>query len=201
VSNKEPAASGGEIVKARRRYPAINEDSRKILLERISEGHTLKDAVAAAGVSHRRRVLELRDADAEFAAAYEEAWANGNDALIEEARRRAMDGWDEPVVSAGKLVTTVRKYDSRLLERLLAARIPAFRNQPQTTLNVSTGVDGTNVTVRQIGVSFDDVAAVLAKAGALKRFGVEALEAPEGTAEVVSVTDESEEQGSSHEHD
>ena len=41
--------------------------------------------------------------DPEYAAAFEEADLTASDLLIEEARRRAHDGWDEPVVYQGEL--------------------------------------------------------------------------------------------------
>lgn len=176
----------------RHRHPAINEEAREILLARIAEGHTLKDATAAAGISNRRRVLELRDSDLVFNELYEDAWQAGNDALIEEARRRAVEGWDEPIASAGKIVGQKRVYDSRLLERLLAARMPAFRNQPQTTLTVNAGADGLNVKAVQRGVTWEEVAAVLQRAGKLPTLD----EAPADTAEIIDTHDEPADEGS-----
>ena len=205
MSDEEPAKAGDNLPAknpggkgTRHRHPAISEESRAILLERIAEGHTLKDAVAAAGISNRRRVLELREADPEFAAAYEDAWSNGNDALVEEARRRAVEGWDEPIASAGKIVGTKRMYDSRLLERLLAARIPAFRNQPTTTLTVNAGADGMSVKAVQHGVTTEEVVALMLESGALTEDKIHRLglqrspeaEVPADTAEVVDEVDE-----------
>lgn len=182
---KNPGGKG-----TRHRHPAVPVKARETFLASLRQGHTVQRSTEFAGVKHSRRLYELREADPEFREQWADAWEAGNDALVEEARRRAVDGWDEPIASAGKIVGQKRVYDSRLLERLLASRMPAFRNNPQTTLNVSTGADGTNVTIQQRGVSFDDVAQVLAKAGALRQFGVEAIEAPEGTAEIVGETDE-----------
>ena len=60
-------------------------------------------AVAAAGTS-RTRVYELRKTDTAFAAAWDEAEEIATDRLQDEARRRAIEGVAEPLVSAGKLV-------------------------------------------------------------------------------------------------
>jgi hypothetical protein len=39
--------------------------------------------------------------------------------LEAEARRRAVQGWDEPVFHQGRKVGTIRKYSDRMLEILL----------------------------------------------------------------------------------
>lgn len=182
LSAKNPGGKG-----TRHRQPAVTDEAREVFLASLRKGYTVTHSAEDCGVSHSRRLYELRDADPEFRLAWDEAWQAGNDALIEEARRRAVEGWDEPIASAGKIVGSKRVYDSRLLERLLAARMPAFRNQPQTTLNVSTGAEGARVTLQQHGVTMEAVAEVLAKAGALKQFGIEA---PTDLAEIVAESDE-----------
>lgn len=85
-------------------------------------------AVAVAGTS-RTRVYELRKTDIAFAAAWDEAEEIATDRLEDEARRRAIEGVAEPLVSAGKLVRgddgqpiTVRRYSDNLLLALLKAR-------------------------------------------------------------------------------
>lgn len=180
-----PALSGRSPT--RKRYPAIDERAKEILLASIASGLTLKDAVEAAGISDRRRVLELRHADPAFASAYESAWETGTDVMRAEAKRRAVDGVEEAIVSAGKILGSQKVYSDRLLERLLASRDPNWRNNPPS---VHIGIGPDSRATAQTGVSFEDVAAVLAKAGALKRFGVEAIEAPADTAEVIGETDE-----------
>jgi hypothetical protein len=60
--------------------------------------------------------------------------------------------------------------------------MPAFRNQPQTTLTVNTGVDGMRVRV-QHGITTDDLLQMLQKVRALG-------EAPSDTGEVIAETDE-----------
>jgi hypothetical protein len=45
----------------------------------------------------RQRLYERRDADERFAAEWRVAEQQGTDALEDEARRRAVDGWEEPV--------------------------------------------------------------------------------------------------------
>ncbi len=106
-------------------------------------------ACRLAGVG-RRTVYDHREADPEFAKAWDEALDESADLLVLEARRRAYDGTDEPVVWQGslsgvwvdpngtvvsadtpgaKLVPlTVKKYSDALLMFLIKARRPEYRD-------------------------------------------------------------------------
>jgi hypothetical protein len=114
-----------------RRLPAVSADARASFLEALSSGWSVTHAANRTGVA-RQRFYERRDADERFAAEWRVAEQQGTDALEDEARRRAVEGWEEPVYQRGELVGHVRKYDSRLLEFLLRARDPArFRESVQ----------------------------------------------------------------------
>ena len=87
-------------------------------------------AAAVAGTS-RSRVYVLRKNDPAFAIAWEEAEEMAADALEAEARRRAVEGTQEPLVSAGRIVRdddgrpiAVRRYSDNLLLALIKARRP-----------------------------------------------------------------------------
>ena len=101
---------------------------QECFLEALADTGSVTTAVAIAGTS-RTRVYELRKADPVFAAAWEEAEDIAADRLEEEARRRAVEGVAEPLVSAGKLVRgddgkpiTVQRYSDNLLLALLKTR-------------------------------------------------------------------------------
>lgn len=72
----------------------------------------------------RTTVYEERQRDEEFAV----GWADVEERVVErmerEAYRRAVEGVEKPLVSAGKLVTTVSEYSDGLLTFLLKARRP-----------------------------------------------------------------------------
>jgi hypothetical protein len=92
-------------------------------------------AVAVAGTS-RTRVYSLRNADSAFADAWDEAEEIAADGLEDEARRRAVEGVPEPVVSGGKLIrddagqpVLIRRYSDPLLLALLRAHRPARRER------------------------------------------------------------------------
>jgi len=85
---------------------------------------------AEAVALSRSRAYELRDEDPEFAAAWDAAVDEAADRLEQEAWRRAVDGWEEPVfgslgggVGSGE-VGRVRKFSNALLIFLLKGNRP-----------------------------------------------------------------------------
>lgn len=99
-------------------------------------GNVLRSA-AAAGI-HRRTVYTWLAEDTQFKGIYEQALNDALDRLEEEARRRAVDGVMEPVVSGGNLITHVRKYSDTLLITLLKGKRPdTYRDRHE-----HTGKDG-----------------------------------------------------------
>jgi hypothetical protein len=80
-------------------------------------------AARDAGVS-RRCVYNHKESDREFAELFEEATQEGADTLEAEARRRAVDGVDEPVYYQGDVVGHVRKFSDLLLMFLLKGLRP-----------------------------------------------------------------------------
>ena len=89
----------------------------------------VNSACEAAGVG-RSRAFELRKEDPEFAAEWEVAEGIAADRLETEARRRAIEGVDDLVVSRGEVVMfqgrplVRRVYSDRLMELFLRAKRP-----------------------------------------------------------------------------
>jgi hypothetical protein len=106
------------------RRTAITAAKREVFLAALAAGNTVTAAASAAGAS-REGFRLTRKRDQVFAEAWDDAYEQGTDLLEDEAWRRAVEGWEEPVVSAGQLVTTVRKYSDTLLIFLLKGRRPA----------------------------------------------------------------------------
>lgn len=99
-------------------------------LQYLAETGNVSRSVKLIG-SSAARVYTLRHNDPAFRQAWDEAEQIAADRLEEEAWRRAVEGFDEPVVSGGKLVrdengnaVMVRRYSDVLLIRLLAAHRP-----------------------------------------------------------------------------
>ena len=104
-------------------------------LKTLAETGSVATSADLAGTS-RTRVYELRKSDPVFASAWEDAEEIAADRLEKAARRRAVTGVEEPLVSAGKLVRddngqpiTVRHYSDNLLMALLKAHRPPRRER------------------------------------------------------------------------
>ena len=99
-------------------------------LQYLAETGNVSQSARLIGASRARLYLR-RDTDPGFGRAWEEAEETVADRLEAEAWRRAVEGFDEPVVSGGKLVcdengnaVMIRRYSDVLLIRLLAAYRP-----------------------------------------------------------------------------
>lgn len=107
-------------------------DWKPIFLEHFAKTANVSVSAAHAKID-RSSIYKTRERDPAFAAAWDEAENVACEALEEEARRRAHDGWDEPVFYKGEPTGTIRKYDSTLLIFLLKARRPEkYRDNVRT---------------------------------------------------------------------
>jgi hypothetical protein len=104
-------------------------------IKALSKTGNVTKAAALARAS-RTRIYERRRVDPVFAAAWEDAEEVAADRLEDEARRRAVEGVPEPLVSAGKLVRDddgqpiiIRRYSDNLLLALIKARRPPPRQR------------------------------------------------------------------------
>lgn len=139
-----PAASAQQRLTLRR---------REKFLARLREGFSILAACEASGLN-RRVAYRHRETDPEFASAWDEALEEGTDRLEDEARRRAVDGVEKVVVSAGAIVEIldpetgcksplmVTTYSDRLLVKLLEARRPAkFRSGVQVNMEADDAAE------------------------------------------------------------
>ena len=77
-------------------------DWTEVFLEALRHVPVIAHACRAAGVS-RTVAWQRRQADQDFAAAFEEAMEAGIDRAEQEAFRRAVVGYEEPVIDKGRL--------------------------------------------------------------------------------------------------
>lgn len=82
--------------------PRLNIDWKPAFLAALAEIPVVAHAARAAGVEYRY-VYMTRKADEEFAKAWDEAMEQGIDRAEQEAFRRAVVGFEEPVVHQGRL--------------------------------------------------------------------------------------------------
>ena len=121
---------------AQRRRRTIPPKAREQFLEALAAGWSVRHA--ATLTTHAfQRWYELRAANEEFAEAWAQAVEQGTQMLEDEARRRAVDGVDEPVFQKGEMVGHVRRYSDNLLMFLLRGRRPAvYRESAAVELNI-----------------------------------------------------------------
>lgn len=117
--------------------------ARETFIKVLAESCNVSEACRAANIG-RTTVYEWRNAEPEFAAAWEEAEETAADKLEREAWRRAVEGVDKPVTFQGVITATYKEYSDRMLEILLKAHrsekfVEKVRNEHSggVTLNVT----------------------------------------------------------------
>lgn len=102
---------------------AITQRNRDRFLALLASACSISHAAREAGFS-RKSWYALRQRDEGFAASWDDAIEEGADLLEDEARRRAVEGVEQPVYHGGEMVGTMRKYSDTLLMFLLNGRRP-----------------------------------------------------------------------------
>lgn len=134
------------IPQRRRKGVRISDEDRPRIQEEFLKAFAncanVRAACQITGL-HHGTIAWWRTHDPEFEEKYLEAEDEANWLLFGEAWRRAMQGEEEYVVSVGKLIygpdgkpLTIRRRSDKLLELLLKARIPAFKTQGPTVVNI-----------------------------------------------------------------
>ncbi len=121
-----PQRLGGQLTTEQR------QAAQDIFLAAYARCGVVSWAASLAGV-HRASVYRWLSMRPSFADRYKSATEEAIDALRAEAFRRAVVGWDEYVVSAGRVVLGLdgqplmqRKYSGTLLLAMLKARVPEY---------------------------------------------------------------------------
>lgn len=143
---------------------ALTPAKRDLFLKSLATVGNYTVAAEAAGVD-RKTAFRWRKEDPEFEAACFDALEAAADVLEQEARRRAVDGVDEPLTFQGAIFGHVRRYSDGLLTTLLKANRPEkFREKSSMEL---TGAGGGPVKVDDATASAK-LAAILTAAQARK---------------------------------
>ena len=144
-------------------------DWKQSFLAALREYPVVRHACEAAGIN-RSTAYDARNADEEFARAWDNALEDGIDQAEQEAMRRAVWGWEEPVIDKGRVAwqyqrivredgsidfepvldkhgqpvpLTVRKHSDALLALVLKGR----RKKVYAERTEVTGADGAPVAV------------------------------------------------------
>lgn len=99
-------------------------------LDELRKGCVVAEAAALAGI-RRRTCYDERKKNAEFAEAWDDAYAEGTEKLEALAQERAFKGTLRPVYQQARRVGTVREYSDQLAIVLLKRRNPEFKDRTE----------------------------------------------------------------------
>lgn len=136
---------------------ALTTNQRARFLEHLSQTANVT-ASAIFADSARRTFYDHREADKDFADAWDEAIEVATDTLEAEARRRAMQGVSRPLVSGGKIVkddagdpVIIHEFsDTLMLAQLKAHRPTKYRERSSIELGGPNGAPIEIATIRRV---------------------------------------------------
>ncbi len=115
----DDGAGGARLTPYRERPGGWDARKRGLFLRTLKRTKRVADACEAAGMS-ASAAYYLRSQSPRFAAAWEKALiAGAPPTVISAVLERAVEGWDDPIVYAGKIVAYRRRYSEGLLRDLL----------------------------------------------------------------------------------
>jgi hypothetical protein len=114
---------------------------KSLALDLLSQGHTLAHVKKVLGIN-RVTMYRWRQEDPSFAQAYSDAIeaGTGTDLIEQEARRRAVEGYDRPVFQRGRMVGVVQVYSDELAAMLLRGRRPEVYREIKSRSVVATSI-------------------------------------------------------------
>jgi hypothetical protein len=89
--------------------PRVRGDWKARFLEALAEVPVVAHAARAASIDYRQ-AWRTRESDPEFASAWDDAMEAGVDRAEQEAFRRGVQGYEEPVVDKGRLAYQYERY-------------------------------------------------------------------------------------------
>ncbi len=106
-------------------YDIILQGRKAAFLAALSQSGTIRKAAEVVGIQRQSHYDWLNaDEDGSYHAAVEIAKLEAAERMEEEARRRAVEGYDSPVYQGGEKVGVIRKYSDLLLIFLLKGALP-----------------------------------------------------------------------------
>ncbi len=161
----------------RGRGEKLTKTERQLLQEKFLKSFSMTANVRAACMAtgvDRSTIRQWEEVDEAFAIRYKEAKEDADDLVRAELQRRALHGYEKPMVSWGKVVTdengkvvTEKVYSDNLLALLAKARLPEFREK-QSVGDIQ--VDNINVlTIDTRSLSPDQLIALKSLAGNMKQ--------------------------------
>jgi hypothetical protein len=133
-----------------RQLVLLSLEVQEAFIAKIANGTMHTAALRSLGLTWRRVSLHMTT-DPEFATRYQEAITMREQLITilreEEADRRAIEGWDEPVFQNGIQVGVIRRFSDKLMELRLKATNP----RKYAERYEHTGVDGGPIVQQVVG--------------------------------------------------
>ena len=112
----------------------------KAFLNALRRTCDVLSASHAAGFADSSQLRKYKGQCSEFSSDWEEALMAGTDVLISEATRRAKEGVFEGVYYKGEMVGGKYKHSDTLLQMLIRAHRPEYRDKTSQTVDVGGAV-------------------------------------------------------------
>lgn len=123
------------------RRDAAQQAKKALFLTVFPDEGTVTHAAGRVGIDRATHYRWLHD-DVDYARAFADAEIQANDNMEREARRRAIEGTEEPVYQGGKLIGHIRKYSDTLLIFMMKAAMPGkYRERVDVTLDIRQAVE------------------------------------------------------------
>jgi hypothetical protein len=161
----------------RRQGQRLTKEERSVVQEKFLKSFSMTANVRAACMQagiERSLVYYWQEHDPSFSLRFNIAEKEANDVIRAELFRRAVQGYEKPVVSVGKVVygqdgkpLTERVYSDSLLSLLAKARMPEFRDKQSVDLNATVNgqINSTNlISIDTRALSSDQLAKLKALA-------------------------------------
>lgn len=124
-------------IEDRKWTPALTRELKMVFLRAYARHGIISDGTVAAGITYRTYHRWRKD-DEVFNEDCKTAESMANDLMEREARRRAIDGFERPVIYQGEVTETYTDYSDSLLTTLLKGNRPE-KYKERTQLSGSVG--------------------------------------------------------------
>lgn len=124
-------------IEDRKWTPALTRELKMVFLRAYARHGIISDGTVAAGITYRTYHRWRKD-DEVFNEDCKTAESMANDLMEREARRRAIDGFERPVIYQGEVTETYTDYSDSLLTTLMKGNRPE-KYKERTQLSGSVG--------------------------------------------------------------
>lgn len=142
------------------RLKVTPKKKEEFLLQLPETGGNVSKAAQLIGVT-RKSLYEHRQQDEEFAKEWDKAVDQGIDRLEDEAKRRAFEGVDEPILYKGDVVQYITKYSDTLLIFLLKGHREKYRERHEITGDLKSDVKITGLAKLFEGIDTETIRRIL----------------------------------------